>query len=695
MSRSKAGRGFEFSGLPPELSWSLRGWALLSALAGTSALALSGLVSVPVAGFAALAVVAGSIAAQRSARESAETAASVGWVRAGGLVVAGVVLALTVVQAAPDGALAVTPGLALAMTVLQSSWARTTREARLVLLLGFLLLLAALGLAPEPSLVAPLVVIWVAVLVGLVRSAGPPGITRARVSAAFVVAGVVGLVGFLVLPRPDVDTSAARGALGSALGQQTVNRSAQAYAGGALDLNARGDLPDTPLVAVPADSPAYWRAGSLDTWTGSGWTSREAPVSWTANGTQGRAGFDTAPGEGSSTVERSDAVRVLGRYTALLAPGAVTGVRDVAANTPPVSAAGVTRLTATSTYTVRSLVPPLVGAPVSAPGTGPGPGVGPGAGVAAGAQPADVQRYTALPATVPQRVRDLGRSLVAGAPDRSAAVRAVEVDLRARALYSLDAPVPARGSDAVDAFLFVDRVGFCEQFASAEVLLLRAAGIPARVATGFAGGTPAGGQRVLLAADAHAWVEVWIAGQGWTTSDPTAGARTPAQAGPWWQRVWLQALEFVTGLLADTRGRLLAALAVVLTAGIVVAVLVLLGHRRRRERSDVTPVGGSGRRDVVLGPLLGALAAYDAAAARQGLGRGPAEGLGSWAGRLEAAGRGRVAVAVRSAEVACYARVAPQRRELHEALATLESSTSEMLGGQVAVGPGGGPLSGG
>jgi transglutaminase-like putative cysteine protease len=136
---------------------------------------------------------------------------------------------------------------------------------------------------------------------------------------------------------------------------------------------------------------------------------------------------------------------------------------------------------------------------------------------------------------LPQRVTSLSHRLIDDAPSRAAAVDTVDKYLRGVATYNLDAPVAAPGEDSVDSFLFVTREGFCEQFASAAVVLLRAAGIPARLVTGYSRGdlTSDPGRRVMRAADAHAWVQVWYPGVGWVDSDPTASAvlgATPDQA---------------------------------------------------------------------------------------------------------------------------------------------------------------------
>jgi hypothetical protein len=107
----------------------------------------------------------------------------------------------------------------------------------------------------------------------------------------------------------------------------------------------------------------------------------------------------------------------------------------------------------------------------------------------------------------------------------------------------------------VDDFLFNTQRGFCEHFASAFTFLMRAAGIPARVVTGYQGGyfNKLGNYSVVRQSDAHAWSEVWLEGRGWVRVDPTAavspqrvqlgaGAAAGASA-PWYQTDWLMELR--------------------------------------------------------------------------------------------------------------------------------------------------------
>jgi transglutaminase-like putative cysteine protease len=93
---------------------------------------------------------------------------------------------------------------------------------------------------------------------------------------------------------------------------------------------------------------------------------------------------------------------------------------------------------------------------------------------------------------------------------------------REQFVYTLEPPV--LGRESVDEFLYRTRSGFCEHYASAFVFLMRAAGVPARVVTGYQGGeiNPVDGFMTVRQSDAHAWAEVWLEGRGWQRVDPTA-----------------------------------------------------------------------------------------------------------------------------------------------------------------------------
>lgn len=88
--------------------------------------------------------------------------------------------------------------------------------------------------------------------------------------------------------------------------------------------------------------------------------------------------------------------------------------------------------------------------------------------------------------------------------------------------YTLEPP--PLGNDPIDQFLFDTQRGFCEHYASAFAVMMRAAGIPARIVLGYQGGelNPLGNYLIVRQADAHAWTEVWLSGVGWRRVDPTA-----------------------------------------------------------------------------------------------------------------------------------------------------------------------------
>lgn len=218
--------------------------------------------------------------------------------------------------------------------------------------------------------------------------------------------------------------------------------------------------------------------------------------------------------------------------------------------------------------------------------------------------------------------------------------------------YTLD--TPAAGRDPIDEFLFGYKAGFCEHFSSAFVVLMRNAGVPARVVTGFAGGTRnrIGDYWVVRRMDAHAWAEVWLPQRGWVRVDPTAavaperildtlddrlqaGTDTPlrqrwlqlGQMGDWLRRGWN---DLVLSFDARRQQQLLKPFGLddlgpgQLVAGFVVAALLALAWmawllaRGERERD----------------PLLRAWHRLGRRYARLGLAREPHETAQHWAQRV-------------------------------------------------------------
>ena len=126
-------------------------------------------------------------------------------------------------------------------------------------------------------------------------------------------------------------------------------------------------------------------------------------------------------------------------------------------------------------------------------------------------------------AGIPPQVQQLADRITRGAPtpfDKARALNQYFTDPANGFRYDLET-APPTSSNALADFLLRGRRGFCEQFASSLAVLLRAEGVPSRVAVGFTPGRQDGDARVITTNDAHAWVEAYFPGHGWITFDPT------------------------------------------------------------------------------------------------------------------------------------------------------------------------------
>lgn len=135
---------------------------------------------------------------------------------------------------------------------------------------------------------------------------------------------------------------------------------------------------------------------------------------------------------------------------------------------------------------------------------------------------ADASRWLLLPYGYNPRALQAGMDL-RREPEPAARVEAVLRRFREQP-YSYTLEPPLLGRHTVDEFLYQTQAGFCEHYAGAFVFLMRAAGVPARVVTGYQGGeiNPLDGFMTVRQSDAHAWAEVWLAPRGWVRVDPTA-----------------------------------------------------------------------------------------------------------------------------------------------------------------------------
>lgn len=234
-------------------------------------------------------------------------------------------------------------------------------------------------------------------------------------------------------------------------------------------------------------------------------------------------------------------------------------------------------------------------------------------------------RLTRVPERISPRVAELAEQLSSGISEPVLVADAIRRYLEGNFIYSLERRA-GRSSQPLESFLFEERAGHCEYFASAAAVLLRASGVPARVVNGFAAGDYAEDENewVVRESDAHSWTEYFVPGIGWQTLDASprdfaaerdmlgrwrlAFADVRQQAELWWyDRVLRYSLADQLGMvtkLAD--GRLgggnrekspipdagvpvpweWIAAAVVMLAGIIAGLGFRTRHARRKAASD-------------------------------------------------------------------------------------------------------------
>jgi transglutaminase-like putative cysteine protease len=317
-----------------------------------------------------------------------------------------------------------------------------------------------------------------------------------------------------------------------------------------VDLRLRGRLDDTLVMRVRATHQFNWRALVFDTYTGSGWRIADQTVTEL-----------NASAPPLNLVHQRDEVLSYSIRTIQ-----VTQSFFVEEEQPNVlfAAPMATRLYLPSArvYLDRSgsirlphtLKPGMVYS-VTSRALVPNPSQ---LRAATGIVPPFVQeRYLALP-LIPERVHALARRVTEGQPTAYDRVLAVNRYLWAAHRFDLTIP-PQRGrGDAVDYFLFEERRGYCEQFASAMVVMLRSVGIPSRLVTGYTPGTlnRVTGLLEVRNSDAHAWVEVFFPGIGWVDFEPTPGFTDTAALGGAVMRRWVW--QDLAASVSEGLGRLAA-----------------------------------------------------------------------------------------------------------------------------------------
>ncbi len=305
-------------------------------------------------------------------------------------------------------------------------------------------------------------------------------------------------------------------------------------------------LSTTVVMEVSATRYDYWRAVAFDKYTGQGWQNTVGEQARAVLGVdtpeQARTPFgpdEPLPvgdlRERRETLQRftlatdrlDDLLMVGGTLRSVSVPSLVEhnfvsgagGPRPNFDETALVVARE--RLRAEATYTVTAMVAFADIASLQAAGDAYPPWVR--------------ERYLQLPETITARTRALAAQIVATANARTPYDVAVAMQNDLRTLsYNTAIPSPPDGADAVDWFLFDQREGYCDYFASAMVVLLRAQGVPARWVRGYAGGELDAERGVYIVREnvAHSWPEVYFPGFGWERFEPTAASYTNLPARP-------------------------------------------------------------------------------------------------------------------------------------------------------------------
>ena len=500
---------------------------------------------------------------------------------------------------------------------------------------------AAVTAPPEPQVAPP-------------RPHGPLGVVTPV--AASLTAGV--LV-FLALPaglgggglathlvHPATSNASNQSNSRSAVGVDTVGE-------GVLNLDVRGNLPTTPLLRVPADSPLLWRGSIYTTYTGTSWLADPNQKFSFVPGADPTVPVSDADPPPAGRIEVDRVRFVPGINSSLVwAPGVPLRlhgdgglIQGVAINPANVRILGAQHVNG---YTVISAVATTSRARLNA---------------ATGADDVGAQ-WTQLPVELPASVSQLAHQITAHATTRYDQVTELEAYLRSHERYTLNSPVPGAGQDAVAEFLFRDHTGFCEQFASAEAVMLRTLGVPARVVSGLAYGTRQGGTRLITAADAHAWVEVYYPGVGWSPTDPTAGVRLAFGSTSSPSRISAVLHRLSTDLPGGRIG-----LAALLIAAILAFSTLVRAVAWRRERTRTRPTS-----PATTGPVLGAFQRY-ATHRRPPRSRAPAETAREYIGRVSA--QGRLDAAVATLEQECYGTTAPDPIAAGDAVAAFDAERRE------------------
>jgi transglutaminase-like putative cysteine protease len=261
----------------------------------------------------------------------------------------------------------------------------------------------------------------------------------------------------------------------------------------------------------------YWRAQSYDTYNGHNWIANISSVDEIAAGRSFRPDVNIASLPANYQLVTQHVVRLQTGDTTIFAAGELLSLDQRSTVIRRDTGEIVSVLTEPNLFTAISRIQSPSVEQLRAAGSN---------------YPPSIRRYLELPDELPQRVLDLALNLTADQPTPYDRAAVLEAYLR-QFPYSLKVPGPPSDRDAVDYFLFDLKKGYCDYYASAMVMMARAAGLPARLVEGYSEGIydQMEGQFVVRASNAHAWAEIYFPGIGWVEFEPTPIQPLPFRPG--------------------------------------------------------------------------------------------------------------------------------------------------------------------
>lgn len=290
---------------------------------------------------------------------------------------------------------------------------------------------------------------------------------------------------------------------------------------------------DTAVFEAISKERLYWRIESKDLYTGKGWERsssldynplQSGAVQWQAFSTQA---VDTTEEEASVTYTKESnldkvpipygATEVTTSYSALLFQDLESGMMEMEVSEQQGRSQPYTVQYEDPSFSIDQLKQ------------------------VSDKDPSAIQnKYLQLPSSLPDRVRALAQEITTDKPTRYDKVKAIERYFSQNGYtYQIeDVSIPEAGEDYVDQFLFETMVGYCDNFSSSMVVMLRTLDIPARWVKGFTGGEIKSNQPDLPNGyklyeitnnNAHSWVEVYFPNVGWVPFEPTSGFTNPTE----------------------------------------------------------------------------------------------------------------------------------------------------------------------